>query len=347
LFFAGRIEVWHVFLATAASAACSSLQLPAYSALVAATVPGSQLGRANGLLQFGRGLAEILAPAAAGWLVAAIGLPGVLLIDLATFGCAILALALARFPNRESAPREIGPADKPRGAWWDEFRAGLALLRSQPGWLNLLRYQALFAFLWSLFAVLVTPMILGFSSAQGLGLALSVAGIGLLAGSAVMTAWGGPQRRLSGLLVFELLSAAGFCLMGLRPVLWLVAGAAFMAHFALAFVSSLTETIWQSQVPSEMQGRIFAGKQALVKAGSLSAYLLAGGLADRVLEPVLRPGGALAGSLGPWLGVGPGRGIAALFILIGLVKAAAVMWIYMNADARKLDRRLAAAVQQV
>jgi MFS family permease len=93
LFLTGRMQVWHIFLTTAASAAFGSLQVPAYSALVASTIASSQLGRANGLLQFGRALADILAPAVAAGLVALIELPGVLLVDLATFGCAVLALA--------------------------------------------------------------------------------------------------------------------------------------------------------------------------------------------------------------------------------------------------------------
>jgi hypothetical protein len=199
--------------------------------------------------------------------------------------------------------------------------------------------------LWSLFGVLVTPMILGFSNAQGLGTALTVAGVGLLAGSAWMTAWGGPQRRLRGLLFFELLSAAGFCLMGLRPDLALVAAAACLAHWALGFVSSLAEAIWQSQVRPEMQGRIFASRQSVVKGSTLCAYLVAGGLADRLLEPALRDGGALVGTLGQWFGTGPGRGIAVLFVLIGLVKAASVIWVYRTPQSRQLDHSLPGSPQ--
>jgi len=340
LFFAGRIQVWHIFLATALSSAFSSLQIPAYSALVASTIAISQLGRVNGLLQFGRALADILAPAVAGFLVVTVRVPGVLLIDLLTFCFAILTLGIVRFPGLEKAsptPDEVAAA---KSSWWQELQAGWNILRAERGLLNLLRYQALFAFLWNLFGVLVTPMILGFTNPEGLGTALAIAGLGLLAGSLVMTAWGGPKHRLSGLLFFELLSAAAFCLMGLRPSLLLVTSAAFLAHWTLAFVSSLAEAIWQSQVQHEMQGRVFALKQTAVKLGTLGAYLLAGLLADRFLEPPLQPGGALSASLGAWFGTGPGRGIAVLFIGIGVVKAISVIWIYATPGARQLDRDL-------
>lgn len=360
LFFSGpaAVQPWQVFLVTALSSAFGAVQAPAYLALVPGMVPEAQLGRANGLIQLGQGLAEVLAPASAGLLVAVIGVPGVLLIDLGTFAAAVIVLALARSPEREpktaanvAAHRytnEISSSiSTGRGAGVGRFfkgwQAGWEVIRAQPGLAGLLRFQVVFSFLWSLFGVLVSPMILGFADARGLGLVLSVAGGGMLVGSLAMSVWGGPRRRLSGLLGFELASAAAFLLMGLRPNLALVAGAAFLAHVTLAFVSSLNQSIWQSRVAPAVLGRVLALRQAAVKSATLLAYLLAGGLADRVLEPLLLPGGALAANLGAWIGVGPGRGIAALCVLIGLVKGAAVLAVYVAPGARQLDGHLAGA----
>ena len=358
LFFSGpaAVQPWQIFLVTALSSTFGALQAPAYLALVPGMIPQAQLGRANGLVQLGQGLAEVLAPALAGLLVAVIGVPGVLLIDLGTFVVAVSILALVRVPERSPrhAPEtemqlyahrqlDIGSHAVPAGyqpgprSLFNGWRAGWAVLRAQPGLGGLLRFQMIFSFLWSLFGVLVSPMILGFSDARGLGLILSMAGGGMLLGSLAMSVWGGPRRRLRGLLGFELVSAAAFVLMGLRPDLALVAGAAFLAHVTLAFVSGLNQSIWQSQVAPAVLGRVFGLRQAAVKGATLLAYLLAGGLADRVLEPLLLPGGGLASSLGAWIGIGPGRGIAALCVLIGLVKAAAVLAVYAAPGAQELD----------
>jgi MFS family permease len=336
LFLSGQIQPWQIFLLTALNSACGALQVPAYSALVPGLVPAPQLARANGMIQFGQGLAEILAPMLAGALVGWVGVPGVLWIDLGTFLVGISTLLLVPVKER--------PADRvsqERFSWHsliNELKTGWDALRFQPGLVSLLRFQMLFGFLWSLFGVLVTPMILGFSDPQGLGLALTLAGGGMLAGSLLLSAWGGPHRRVRGILGFELASAAAFVGMGLRPELWLVAGSALLAHFTLAFVSSLAQSIWQSQIGSDVLGRVLALRQALVKAATLLAYLVAGGLADRVLEPALRPGGWLAPYLRDSLGVGPGRGIAALFLVIGLVKAFAVLRIYLLPAVRELDQ---------
>jgi MFS transporter, DHA3 family, macrolide efflux protein len=119
-----------------------------------------------------------------------------------------------------------------------------------------------------------------------------------------------------------------------------VAAAAFLAHTTLAYVSGLGGAIWQSRVEKSLQGRIFGLRQTSMKAATLLAYLTAGSLADRVLEPLLRQGGMLSASLGTWFGTGPGRGIAALFFLIGIVKAASVMGVYFSAGSRELDAGL-------
>ena len=50
---------------------------------------------------------------------------------------------------------------------------------------------------------------------------------------------------------------------------------------------------------------------------------LAGPLAEWVFEPLMAPGGGLAANLGGLVGTGTGRGLALMFILMGLIKAAA------------------------
>ena len=47
-------------------------------------------------------------------------------------------------------------------------------------------------------------------------------------------------------------------------------------------------------------------------------FLLAGPLAEYVFEPLMMPGGALAGTVGAVIGVGPGRGLALMFIVLGV-----------------------------
>ena len=81
-------------------------------------------------------------------------------------------------------------------------------------------------FVWGMVGALIAPMVLGFTSSQDLGAIISIAGAGLLIGSLVMSIWGGPQRRVKGVLLFEALSGLFFVLIGLRPSFWSVAARA-------------------------------------------------------------------------------------------------------------------------
>jgi hypothetical protein len=47
--------------------------------------------------------------------------------------------------------------------------------------------------------------------------------------------------------------------------------------------------------------------------------MIAGPLADAVMTPSMMPGGALSGTFGWLVGVGPGAGIGLLFVFLGLV----------------------------
>ncbi len=94
-----RLEVWHVYVATAFISGFSAFQWPAYSAATTLMVPKEQLGRAGGMVQIGEAVSQLISPALAGGLLVFAGLQGVILTDFATFLCAIATLAFVRFPR--------------------------------------------------------------------------------------------------------------------------------------------------------------------------------------------------------------------------------------------------------
>jgi hypothetical protein len=69
------------------------------------------------------------------------------------------------------------------------------------------------------------------------------------------------------------------------------------------------------------------------------SYLLAGPIADRVFEPLMRPGGPLADGVGALIGVGPGRGMALLVLLLGLVVVVVSVAGYLVPGLRRLPDR--------
>ena len=69
-------------------------------------------------------------------------------------------------------------------------------------------------------------------------------------------------------------------------------------------------------------------------------YLLAGPLADHLLEPALMPGGALAGTLGWLVGTGPGAGMGLMFVGTAVLGSLMSLSGYLLPDVREVETRL-------
>jgi len=337
----GRLEIWHLYVATLWSAAFSSFQWPAYSAATVQLVPKEQLGRVNGLVSIGRGASEVLAPALAGLLIGVIGVAGVILIDVVTFLFAVAVLLIVRFP-RPSAdgpePTGSAQASKPNSLLQDAA-FGWRYVLARPGLLWLLIFVAIFNLVWSMVGALATPLVLGFAGAAELGLFITIAGSGMLIGSLVMSAWGGPKPRILGVIGFELLSGLCFILMGMEPTLWRLALGAFGAHFTIAIIEGSNKSIWQRKIPAEIQGRVFAVWQMISLSMAPLALLSAGPLADRVFEPLMRSASTAQNlpSLSALVGTGPGRGVGLMFVLMGVIKILVSIAGWMNRHVRNVE----------
>lgn len=334
----GRLEIWHIYLAVAVSAAFGAVQWPAYTATTTLLVPPEHLGRANGMMQLGQAISDVLAPALAGVLVQRIALQGVILIDVTTFVVAVFTLLLVRLPRLSAPPVAQNAESKER--FWRQVTYGWTYINARPGLRGLLFFSMVVNFLWGMVGALITPLILSFTTSTNLGLIISIAGGGMLLGSLAMSAWGGPRRRIQGVLRFEFLSGLCFILIGLRPAFWPIALGVFGAHCTIAVIFGSNQAIWQRKVAPEVQGRVFATQQMVAKAATPLAYLLAGPLAEWVFEPLLAAGGTLAPSVGAIVGAGPGRGIGLLFVVMGVVKMGVALAGSLNPRVRLVEDEL-------
>lgn len=335
----GQLVVWQIYLIALASSVCGAFQEPAYTASITMLVPKQDLGRANGLVQMSQALEMLAAPLLAGALFGLVGLNGLILIDFVTYFAAIAALLAIPIPQpvvTDSASSGSGLQRLLADAGF-----GFRYLRERSGLLGLLLYFALVNFLLNFASVLTGPLTLSFSSPAALGLIQTVAGVGMLAGSIILSAWGGPTRRIYAVLGFIALMSVGLVVIGAYPSPWLV-GAGFFGMLAcVPIASGSSQAIFQAKVAAEVQGRVFAIRTMISRSMMPLAFLISGPLADRVFEPALRPGGALDGTwLGTWFGLAPGRGMGLMFVLAGLVLALASALAAANPRLRNVEAEL-------
>lgn len=341
---AGQPWLWLIYLLIALSAAFSTFQWPAYSAATSLLVPKEQLGRAGGMVQMGEAISQLIAPALAGALVVTIGLQGVLLIDFATFLFAIFTLLLVRIPR----PPVSTAGQAQRGSLLKEAAFGWKYITARAGLFGLLMVFAFYNLFSSFIFPLITPLVLEMTTANVLGYLASVVGLGMLTGTLVMSAWGGPKRRVYGVLGFMVIGGAFFILMGLRPSLILMGIAGFGAMFVSPIVNASSQAIWQTKVDFDIQGRVFATRRMIAWSTIPIAYILVGPLADQVFKPLLVEGGPLAETLvGQVIGVGPSRGIGLMFVIVGLLLVLVPLIGYLNPRVRNVEDELPDAATQI
>jgi len=334
LYATDSLELWHVFLAVAVIGLSNAFQEPAWLASIPLLVPKAHLGRANGLVQLNQGVSLVLAPALAGAVLVTAGLQAVLFIDVATFFVAMIALLIVRFPRPE------GHATANTSSLRAEAAVGWRFVRERPGLFGLLWIYAGVNFSLAFANVLLIPLVVAFASEGAAGGVFSAAGIGLITGSVAVSAWGGPKRRVRGTMTAIAVGGAFVMLCGVRPSVLLVAvcSVGLMAIVPVANTSS--QVLWQLKVPPAMQGRVFSIRRMISQGISPIAILASGPLADRVFEPLLAEGGALAGNIGSVIGVGPGRGVGFMFIVTGLMTVLLAAIGYLTPRIRNLETEL-------
>lgn len=330
------LTVWPIYLTTALSSACNCFHLIAYTALVPSLVPKKHLGRVNGLMQITQGV-QIAAPLVAGALLQLVGLRGVLVIDLVSMVVAVTTLAVTRLP--EAVIRPVA-GDKASGG----FTAGLRYLRGQPGLVDLVIVFCAFNFLFAIAGGLVQPLILSFSSPATLGVLMAAGGSGLFVGSLVMAAWGGPKRRVDGVYLGLLLGGSFLVLHSLYPSPWLIAVAAPCFLFTLPLMNTMCTTLLQTKVDPAVLGRVLGAVRMLVTSATPIAFLLIGPLSDGVFEPLMAEDGPLSSSVGAVLGTGDGRGIALIFLVVGVLMLAVAAVAYTRPRLRNIDVEIPDAV---
>lgn len=285
----------------------SHVRWTAMSVAISMLVPKSQLQRINGLQQGFQGVTDTTAPIAGALAFQLLGFSGMVWFDLASYVCAIGSLVMlpaAAFATSKSV------AKLSQGLWGDAA-LGFRWIRNDSRLFGLLIFISCYNFVGAIFTVSFTPYVLSLGSPQLLGVALALDGTAAIAMGFALARWKGrtyPFGQVTGAaLVF-----------GTAMVIWgwvrNPAGVCFLSFLAgsisTLLVASL-QTIWQSGVPVEVQGRVFAIRRMVSYLLIPISILVSIPFAERVLLPIVDAGGmpaqvwgeGQAGALGMMLSV--------------------------------------------
>lgn len=316
LYLSGNLQAWMVIPINFIMSTFHTLMWPAYTASITLLVPKEQFGRANGFVQLGEALTQVAGPALAGVLYVSIRLGNMAMIDFATYLVAVtLMILFVRIPR----PQLTEAGTEAKGSVWKEMRFGWDYIIARKGLFSLLLFFVSINFLGGVMGPLFTPLILDNWQANVLGYLSTIMGVGMLAGTLVMSAWGGGKRKIYTLLGSGVLGSLFLVAIGFRISIPLIAVCGFGFMFTMPLMNASSQAIWQSKVAPDVQGRVFAVRRAIAYSSQIVAPLLAAPLADYVFKPAMTEGGALASVLGPVVGVGMHHGVGVLISTLGLV----------------------------
>jgi len=317
LYNASALQIWHLYVINFLLSFMNAFQSPASYVATSLLVPKKHYVRVSGLQALSGSVVTILAPALGSVFLAFGGLKLVLLIDLTSFGAAFLILLFyIKIPIIEQK------AAKVQESFLKSCLVGINFLKEHLALLKIILFLAFINFIAKMGGYGMMPaLILGRTGNDqiSLGIVEAAVGIGTLVGSIMVTLMKPAKSRMKVIFIScglsFLLGDVGQSLTRTLP-LW--AAAAFASNLPLAFLNANMTAVMRTNVPIEMQGRVFSARDTIQYCTIPIGLVLGGLLADYVFEPFMAAVSPLQEVLAIFFGAGGGAGIAVIFFIVGI-----------------------------
>lgn len=299
----GRLEFWHMIALAAVMGCTFPLIMPARQAIVVNIVGKRGLGSAMALNMAGVNIMRVLGPAAAGFLIAAIGVEKVYAINIGLYVVAILAMLGVAPVEPAARARDISIlASLADGVRYvrDNSLVGVLLLYGLVPMFLAMPFQTLLV----VFAKDVWQ-----TGTEGLGILSAAAGVGGIAGSFYVAWRGGSEKRLKLMMFSVIAFGVLLAFFSLSPFFYPAVVLVCSANVFASIFQTLNNTAIQLLVSDDVRGRISSflmmsfslpllgtlplsavaeklGAPVAVSAASLAA--VAAALLFHVLSPALR-----------------------------------------------------------
>ena len=307
----GYDQMWGIYTGVAISSAFVALHNPAYKASVTDLVDEKMYAKASGLIQLAETSKFLISPILAAFLLGFLNIRQVLIIDIATFLAATIAVAAIRkdiiCQNRSSARR-----------FFSDFAVGFRYTFSDSQLIRLLFLISLVTFAVGFMQALMGPMILAFSNTGTLATIQTISATGMIVSSIIIGVFSKTTDQKKILSVSLALAGVFYALFGTSTNVAFITSIGFLFFATLPFINTALEVLIRTRVENEMQGRVWSIVSVISQLGMVFALCTAGYLADHLFNPLLTDGGILASTAGKIVGAGAGRGIGLMFFLSGL-----------------------------
>ncbi|WP_157220914.1 MFS transporter [Flavisphingomonas formosensis] len=305
----GLVRLWHVYAFAALFGAAAAFDAPVRQVFVSELVGDEDLHNAVTLNSISFNMANLVGPAVAGLIIAAVGTGWAFLVNGASFLAVLVSLLLLRKDELYSSER----AARAPGA----FGAGLQYVAGRPDLVVILVMLFLIGTFGLNFPIFISTMAVRafHADARGFGILSSVLAVGTVAGALLNARSARPTVKT--LLWSALVLGIGFSMAAFAPSYWSFAAALVVVGGACMTFVVATNGLMQVSTDPAMRGRVMALRIGVALGATPIGAPTVGWVADR-----FGPRWALA--------VGAASGFAAVIVALYSVRRQNPLW----ADAR-------------
>ncbi|WP_083874315.1 MFS transporter [Nocardia paucivorans] len=324
-------RLWVLIVLLMAGVTTGGLRTIALPTVVTAMFDEGVRDRANGLVGTTTGIAQLVTSVVSALLVGWNGMLGVLVLAVVVLTGSILHLHRLRLPEvlahtaAEGEPKRV------------DVRGTIRMVRGIPGLVALIVFSSLNNLLLGGLTALMDPYALSMMSVQAWGIIWGALSGVMIVGGLLVARVGTSSNPVRLILTANMALWVLTIAFPLRDsVIWLVTGlVVFMA--IMPFVEAAEQTVLQKVVPYERQGRVFGFAQSVEAAAApLTAFLISP-MTQFLFIPFMTTG-AGARWIGGWFGSGESRGMALVFVLLGILGLLFTGYALSSRHYRRLGR---------
>lgn len=308
----GTLVPVHLYIINAVNGLMNTVQQPASEVAATLLIPKKYYQKTSGLRSFSQSLNSVLTPVLATALFSFSGMGAVIAFDLITFLAAFISLLVfIKIPKIES--------EEQKTSLLSSAKDGLVWLREHPLILKLILFLACINLVASTYDAALPAMVLSKSGKAALGAVNTCVGIATLAGSLLVTLMPSPKNRVRAVCAALLVSMSteNFLLaFGNNTVVWCIG--AVLGWLCIPYMNANLDVIFRTQIPPEMQGRVYSCRNTLQFFTIPIGFLSGGIMVDKIFEPFMSKT-ENASFLHTVFGSGKGSGAAMMFAFIGVI----------------------------
>jgi DHA3 family multidrug efflux protein-like MFS transporter len=323
------IQLWIFIILTLVGAIAGNIRTIALPTLVTILIPEAERDQANGLVGTTNGVAFLVASIISGLAIGFLGVYWMLKIAIALTLGTILHLVFIFIPE----PRILHTEHQVQRI---DIGGTVPVIGLVPGLFGLIFFNCFNNFLGGVFMSLMDAYGLSLVSVQAWGILWGFLSLGFIIGGLVVARKGLGKNPLRTLFLANIVMWIIAAIFTIQSSILLLTVGIFLYLCLIPVVEASEQTILQTVIPLERQGRVFGFTQSIEQAASPLTAFMIGPIAQFIFIPFMTTG-AGADLIGRWFGTGSDRGIALLFTVTGLIGLIVTLMAMQSRSYRNLS----------